>query len=138
MTDTDLTLRPIGTVESPIKHPGDAPLQGDEAGTECWIRLDPGFEPAAADLRPGDQVVVLTWLHAARRDVLSVHPRGDTSRPLTGVFSTRSQHRPNPVGLHEVRVVEAHPDRLLVHGLEAIDGTPVVDIKASLEPRGQR
>ena len=89
-------------------------------------------------VRPGGRVVVLTWLHLADRTVLAVHPRGDASRPLTGVFSTRSQDRPNPVGLHEVEIVDVEPDRLRVRGLEAVDGTPVIDIKPVLEPRGAR
>ena len=98
----------------------------------------PSAHRAAADLRPGDRIIVLTWLHEADRDVLAVHPRGDTSRPVTGVFSTRSEHRPNPIGLHEVEVIATEPGRLLVRGLEAIDGTPVVDMKPVLGPKGQR
>ena len=138
MSDSDFVIHPIGVVSSSIKHPDDAPCQGDEFDDECWILIDPEVRPAAQDLKPGAQVVVLTWLHAARRDVLTVHPRGDQQRPLTGVFSTRSQHRPNPLGLHEVVILATRSDALRVRGLEAIDGTPVVDIKPVLEPRGRR
>jgi tRNA-Thr(GGU) m(6)t(6)A37 methyltransferase TsaA len=138
MTLDSFDLRPIGVVVSGIKDPGDAPLQGDESDIESAIDLHEFARPAAADLRPGDRVVILTWLHLGDRDVLAVHPRGDLNRPLTGVFSTRSQDRPNPIGLHEVEIVALEPDRLRVRGLEAIDGTPVVDIKPVLEPRGAR
>jgi tRNA-Thr(GGU) m(6)t(6)A37 methyltransferase TsaA len=134
----DLVVHPVGHVESPIKQPAEAPLQGDESEVEAWIHLEGSVQPAAADLRPGDRVIVLTWLHAARRDVLAVHPRGDERRPLTGVFSTRSEHRPNPIGLHEVAVVSVERGRLLVRGLEAVDGTPVADIKPVLEPVHRR
>lgn len=138
MTGGDLVVHPVGHVESPIRQPAEAPLQGDESEVEAWIQLEGPVQPAAADLRPGDRVIVLTWLHAARRDVLAVHPRGDERRPLTGVFSTRSEHRPNPIGLHEVEVVSVDRGRLLVRGLEAIDGTPVADIKPVLEPVHRR
>ncbi len=131
-------IHPVGVVESPIKDPSDAPLQGDESDIVSVIRIYEFAKPAAADLRPGARVVVLTWLHLGDRDVLAVHPRGDLSRPLTGVFSTRSQDRPNPVGLHEVEIIAVESDRLQVRGLEAIDGTPVIDIKPVLEPKGAR
>jgi tRNA-Thr(GGU) m(6)t(6)A37 methyltransferase TsaA len=128
----EYVVRPVGHVESPIKQPADAPRQGDEGAVDAWIVLAPSVRLAAADLSPGDRVIVLTWLHLADRDVLAVHPRDDRTRPLTGVFSTRSQDRPNPVGLHEVEILAVQSDRLLVRGLEAIDGTPVVDIKPVL------
>jgi tRNA-Thr(GGU) m(6)t(6)A37 methyltransferase TsaA len=134
----DLVIRPVGVVESSTKHPRDAPLQGDESDIECAIRLYPTIRRAAADLRAATRVVVITWLHAAGRDSLAVHPRDDPSRPLTGVFSTRSEHRPNPIGLHEVEIVRIAPNRLVVRGLEAIDGTPVIDIKPPLEPPDRR
>ena len=132
------TLRPVGYVASAIKDRKDAPLQGDEADNMSWIELTADAMPAAADLRPGDRVIVLSWLHLAARDVQTVHPRGDRSRPLTGVFSTRSEHRPNPIGLHEVEILEVDERRIRVRGLEAIDGTPVVDIKPVLGERGDR
>lgn len=134
----DLVLHPIGVVDSPIKHPKDAPLQGDESGGESWIRLERHALRGATELTVGDTILVLTWLHAASRDVIAVHPRADPTRPLTGVFSTRSEHRPNPIGLHEVTILRAQPDRILVGGLEAINGTPVVDIKPLLGPKGSR
>ncbi len=138
MAASTFVLHPVGYVESPIKHPAEAPLQGDESELEAWIHLTEPAQPAGADLRPGDRVIVLTWLHAARRDVLTVHPRDDHTRPTTGVFSTRSAHRPNPIGLHEVEVLSVEHGRLLVRGLEAIDGTPVADVKPVLEPVDRR
>jgi tRNA-Thr(GGU) m(6)t(6)A37 methyltransferase TsaA len=138
MSANDFVIHPIGVVTSPIKHPQDAPNQGDESDIECWIHFHHEARPAAQDLRPDDHLIVLTWLHAARRDLLVVHPRGDQDRPLTGVFSTRAPHRPNPIGLHEITVVDKKADAVLVRGLEAIDGTPVVDLKPVLEPQGLR
>jgi tRNA-Thr(GGU) m(6)t(6)A37 methyltransferase TsaA len=126
------TVRPIGTVHSPISDPADAPRQGDEGAPDAWISFAPGLDEAARDLRPGDDVLVLTWLHLADREVLAVHPRDDASRPLTGVFSTRSSDRPNPIGLHRVRILDIDDQRIQVGALEAVDGTPVVDIKPVL------
>jgi len=100
--------------------------------------FDADVREALDGLSPGDDIVVITWLHLADRTVLQVHPRGDQSRPIRGVFSTRSQHRPNPLGLHTVRVLDIDDLRIHVRGLEAIDGTPIVDIKSTLEPRGRR
>ncbi|HET8959885.1 tRNA (N6-threonylcarbamoyladenosine(37)-N6)-methyltransferase TrmO [Nocardioides sp.] len=131
-------LRRIGTVHSPLTDPSQAPRQGDEGAPDAWISLDPELAEAARDLRPEDAVLVLTWLHRADRSVLSVHPRGDGSRPLTGVFSTRSPDRPNPIGLHRVRITAIREGRLDVSGLEAIDGTPVLDIKPVLGPTDER
>jgi tRNA-Thr(GGU) m(6)t(6)A37 methyltransferase TsaA len=125
-------LRPIGRVRSPLRDAASAPKQGDEGAPDAWIEFDPAVEPALADLEPGDELMVLTWLHEADRTVLRVHPRGDPANPETGVFSTRSPHRPNPIGLHPVRVAERDGLRLRVHDLEAIDGTPVVDVKPVL------
>jgi tRNA-Thr(GGU) m(6)t(6)A37 methyltransferase TsaA len=122
-------LRPIGTVHSPLTDLAEAPRQGDEGAPGAWISIDPEFAEAARDLQPGDDVFVLTWLHRADRSVLSVHPRDDATRPLTGVFATRSSDRPNPIGLHRVRIIAVQDDRIQVSALEAIDGTPVVDIK---------
>jgi tRNA-Thr(GGU) m(6)t(6)A37 methyltransferase TsaA len=134
----DYALRPIGFVESPLTEPEAAPRQGDEGAPDCWLVLNPDVREALDGLRVGDEVVVITWLHQADREVLQVHPRGDTSRPVRGVFATRSQHRPNPLGLHEVTILAIDDRRIHVRGLEAIDGTPVVDIKSALEPRGRR
>ena len=125
-------LRPIGWVESPV-----AARQGDEGTPNCWLVLDADVRPAIDGLKPDDDIVALTWLHLADRTVLRVHPRGDTSRPMRGVFATRSQHRPNPLGIHQVTVRAIDDLRIQVRGLEAIDRT-IIDIKPALEPRGQR
>jgi tRNA-Thr(GGU) m(6)t(6)A37 methyltransferase TsaA len=119
-------------VSSPLVDPADAPRQGDEGAPECWLVFRDEVQPALADLRPGTEVLVLTWLDRADRDVLVVHPRGDTTRPPEGVFSTRSPHRPNPIGLHRVHIVERDGPRLRVRDLEALDGTPVLDLKPVL------
>lgn len=131
--DPDLELRPIGVVRSPLEGIADAPLQGSEGAPAAVIEIFPAFADAAAGLAAGDQVELLTWLHLGRRDVLQVHPRGDRRRPLAGVFATRSPDRPNPIGLHRVRIVAVESaTRLRVDPLEAVDGTPVVDIKPVL------
>ncbi|MFG1934427.1 tRNA (N6-threonylcarbamoyladenosine(37)-N6)-methyltransferase TrmO [Mycobacterium sp. NPDC048908] len=131
-------LVPIGKVESPVADPAAATRQGDEGAPDCWLVLDPGVRPALDGLQPGDDIVVVTWLHLADRTVLRVHPRGDTSRPVRGVFATRSQHRPNPLGIHDVKILDIDDLRVRVQGMEAVDGTPVVDIKSALGPRGDR
>ena len=107
-------------------------MQGDEGAPEAWLEFTPQFAPGLMGIQAGDDLLVLTWLHLAERDVLQVHPRGDPNRPLTGVFATRSPDRPNPVGLHRVTVLEAAGQKLRVAPLEAIDGTPLVDIKPVL------
>jgi tRNA-Thr(GGU) m(6)t(6)A37 methyltransferase TsaA len=127
MTDRD--LRPIGHVESPLTDPREAPKQGNEGGPGAWLVIEPPLLDALDGIEPGDRVVVLTWLHRARRDVLQVHPRDDARNPLRGVFSTRSADRPNPIGLHEVEVLAIEGGRVLVSPLEAVDGTPVLDVK---------
>jgi tRNA-Thr(GGU) m(6)t(6)A37 methyltransferase TsaA len=127
-----LEVEPIGRVESPLTDPASAPMQGDEGAPDAWLVFDPAVLEALRGVRPGDEVIVLTWLDRARRDVLSVHPRGDTSRPQQGVFSTRSQHRPNPIGLHPVEIVSIEGSRVRVRNLEALDGTPIVDVKPVL------
>jgi len=131
------SLRAIGRVASTLTDRGAAPRQADEGAPDAWIVLDDDVAPAAADIRPGDELVVVTWLHEADRDVLVTHPRDDTTRPPTGVFSTRSPDRPNPLGLHTTRVLEVDGVRLHVDALEALDGTPVVDLKPVLHPRTQ-
>ncbi|WP_218003237.1 tRNA (N6-threonylcarbamoyladenosine(37)-N6)-methyltransferase TrmO [Nocardia concava] len=125
-------VRPIGRVRSPLTDRTGAPRQPDEDAPPADILLAPEYAPAAADLAPGMRVILLTWLHAGRRDTLAVHPRGDRTRPPTGVFATRSPDRPNPIGLHEVTLTAATPTTLTVAGLEAIDGTPILDIKPVL------
>jgi tRNA-Thr(GGU) m(6)t(6)A37 methyltransferase TsaA len=134
----DLVLRPIGLVESPLTDLAAAPCQGDEGAPECWLVFDPDVRAALDGLRPGDDIVVITWLHLADRDVRQVHPRGDPDRPLQGVFTTRSPDRPNPLGMHVVKILEVDALRIRVRDLEAVDQTPIVDIKPVLEPRGQR
>jgi tRNA-Thr(GGU) m(6)t(6)A37 methyltransferase TsaA len=130
-------LRAIGTVQSSLSDPALAPRQGDEGGPEAVLVIDADLAEAARDLGPGDELFVLTWLHLGRRDVLRVHPRDDPNNPIKGVFSTRSQDRPNPIGLHRVTVVEIDGTRIRVRDLEAIDGTPVVDVKPVLRPDGR-
>ena len=125
-------LEPIGRVESSLKDPALAPKQGDEGAPQAWLVFEPTVVEALEGIRAGDEVLVLTWLDRASRDVLRVHPRGDQSRAQQGVFSTRSQHRPNPIGLHRVEVASIKGNRVLVHGLEAVDGTPIVDVKPVL------
>jgi tRNA-Thr(GGU) m(6)t(6)A37 methyltransferase TsaA len=128
----DFELRPIGTVESPLTDPASAPKQGDEGAPQAMIVFARAVLPALDGIKPGDEILVLTWLHLAGRDVLRVHPRGETSRPQQGVFSTRSPGRPNPIGLHRVEVVSIAGDRVCVRELEAVDGTPVIDVKPVL------
>jgi tRNA-Thr(GGU) m(6)t(6)A37 methyltransferase TsaA len=127
-----MQLRPIGRVESPLTDPASAPNQGDEGAPDAWLVFEPDVLEALEGVRAGDDVIVLTWLDRARRDVLRVHPRGDTSRPQQGVFNTRSPHRPNPIGLHRVEVLSIDGARVRVRGLEAVDGTPLVDVKPVL------
>ena len=131
-------LSSIGHVESPLVDVAAAPMQGDEGAPEAWLVFDARFEPALSDMHEHDEMIVLTWLHRARRDVLAVHPRDDLSRPLTGVFSTRSPDRPNPIGLHRVTIEEIDGTRMRVSNLEAIDGTPIVDVKPVLAPHQDR
>jgi len=125
-------VRPIGHVESSLVDREAAPKQGFEGGPEAWLVFHPDVAEGIRDLAPGADVLVLTWLHQARRDVLAVHPRDDPRNPETGVFSTRSADRPNPIGLHQVRVVAVDGLRVLVRDLEAVDGTPIVDVKPVL------
>lgn len=125
-------LRPVGRVRSPLRARRDAPRQGSEGAPDAWLELDPALAPALGGIAAGDALVIVTWLHEAERDVLVVHPRDDPAAPLTGVFATRSPDRPNPLGLHRVTVREVAGTRLRVGPLEAIDGTPVVDVKAAL------
>jgi tRNA-Thr(GGU) m(6)t(6)A37 methyltransferase TsaA len=132
VTPRRFELTPIGRVESPLTDLDSAPKQGDEGAPEALLVFEPAVVDALDGIRAGDEVIVITWLHRARRDVLRVHPRGDTSRAEQGVFSTRSPHRPNPIGLHRVEVTSIDGGRVRVRNLEAIDGTPVVDVKPVL------
>jgi tRNA-Thr(GGU) m(6)t(6)A37 methyltransferase TsaA len=125
---------PIGTVESPLVDRAQAPRQGDEGAPDAWLVFNPDVADGLRDLHVGDDILLLTWLDRARRDVLTIRPRGDESRPLTGVFSTRAPDRPNPIGLHRVQIVALDGLRIRVKDLEALDGTPIVDLKPVLTP----
>jgi len=138
LTDPTYELRPIGRVQSPLTDRAAAPKQGDEGAPRARVVFLPEFREAASGLREGDEVLVLTWLHLGRRDVLSVHPRGDAKRPLTGVLATRSPDRPNPIGLHAVAIEAVKEDAITVRDLEAIDGTLVLDVKPVLGKRSER
>ena len=132
MNQPRFELTPIGWVESALIDPASAPKQGDEGAPDAWLAFEPAVLEGLDGIRPGAEVLVLTWLDRARRDVLRVHPRGDVSRPERGVFSTRSPHRPNPIGLHRVQVTAVDGGRVRVRNLEAVDGTPIVDVKSVL------
>jgi tRNA-Thr(GGU) m(6)t(6)A37 methyltransferase TsaA len=125
-------LRPIGRIESPLRDLSDAPLQAHEGAPAAWLVFDDALAEALKDLGPGDEALLLTWLDRADREVLSVHPRSDPNNPITGVFSTRSPDRPNPIGLHRVTITAREGNRLQVQALEALDGTPIIDVKAVL------
>ena len=132
MDDEPITVHPIGRVVSPIRDVGGAPRQPDEGAPPAVLELDEDVLSAVDGLRVGDRVVVLTWLHQARRDVRTTRPRDDPRAPLTGVFATRAPDRPNPIGLHDVEVTAVDGRRIGVDGLEAIDGTPILDLKPAL------
>ena len=129
----DLTLKVIGHVESPLTDPKLAPKQGNEGSPDAWLVFRPFVREALRDLEEGEEVIVLTWLDRADRSVVEVHPRDDASQPLKGVFSTRSADRPNPIGLHRVRIVSIVDGlRFLVRNLEAVNTTPILDVKPVL------
>jgi tRNA-Thr(GGU) m(6)t(6)A37 methyltransferase TsaA len=132
VTPLRFELRPVGRVESPLTDRASAPKQGDEGAPDAWLVFDPEAHAALDGLRAGDEVLVLTWLHLADREVLRVHPRDDLARPEQGVFTTRSSDRPNPIGLHRVTVLAVEGARVHVRPLEAVDGTPVLDLKPVL------
>lgn len=125
-------LRPVGVVESSLRELRDVPRQGDEGAPEAWLVLDPSLQAATDGLHAGDRVLVLTWFHHADRSVLRTRPRNDPDRPEQGVFTTRSPDRPNPIGLHEVTVVTVDGPRVRVDRMDALHGTPVLDIKPIL------
>lgn len=133
-----MELVTIATVESSLKDRASAPKQGDEGGPDAWLNFDPTLAAGLDGIAVGDQVLVLTWFDRAERDVLRVHPRSDTSRPEQGVFGTRSPDRPNPIGLHRVTVLAIDGPRMQVSDMDALDGTPVVDVKPVLERIGER
>jgi tRNA-Thr(GGU) m(6)t(6)A37 methyltransferase TsaA len=126
-------VTPIGRVESSLLDPSSAPKQGDEGAPDAWLIVDAKFREGLADLRTGDEILVLTWLDRARRDLLVVHPRDNPANPLRGVFATRSADRPNPLGLHRVQILAIQGTRLRVRNLEALDGTPLLDLKPVLD-----
>jgi tRNA-Thr(GGU) m(6)t(6)A37 methyltransferase TsaA len=132
VTEGSYEVMTIGKVESLLTDLDSAPKQGDEGAPDALLVFEPGVLDALEGIRPGDGVIVLTWLHRARRDVLRVHPRGDPSRAQQGVFNTRSPHRPNPVGLHAVEILSIDGGNVRVSKLEALDGTPIVDVKPVL------
>ena len=127
-----MRLRPIGRIESTLKERKGAPRQGPEGAPDAWLEIEEWAAEALDGIGAGDEIIVVTWLHQGRRDVLRVHPRGDPRNPIAGVFATRSPDRPNPLGLHPVVVREIAGRRLRIGPIEAIDGTPVVDIKPVL------
>ncbi len=132
MPENDYVLYPIGFLQSPLKELKEAPMQGREGAPDAWLEVNVPVAEGLGGLAVGDKIIIITWLHKAQRDILKVHPRGDETTPLTGVFATRSPDRPNPLGLHRVTVLEIAGARLKVGPIEAIDGTPVVDIKPVL------
>ena len=127
-----IELKPVGRVESQLTDKADAPTQGDEGAPDAWLVFERDVLAALEGIRPGDRLIVLTWLDRAQRDVLRVHPRDDTANPKQGVFKTRSPDRPNPIGLHEVEVLAIEGERVHVRPLEALDGTPIMDVKPVL------
>ena len=132
MPEDSLTFNPIGVVHSALTTREAAPKQGYEGAPEAWVEILPAFTEGIEGIAAGDEIILITWFHLARRDKLQVHPRRDHSRPLTGVFGTRSPDRPNPLGLHRVTVLEISGNRIRVRPLEAIAGTPLIDIKPVL------
>ena len=132
MSEESIGLTPVGWVESSLQDLAEAPKQGDEGAPDAWLAMREDVLDALNGVEVGDELLVLTWLDRARRDVLKVHPRSDASRPPQGVFATRSPDRPNPIGLHRVEVAEVDGNRLRVRPLEALDGTPILDLKPVL------
>ncbi|TYB48263.1 tRNA (N6-threonylcarbamoyladenosine(37)-N6)-methyltransferase TrmO [Actinomadura chibensis] len=131
---SDYTLRPVGRVVSVLTDREQAPRQPDEGAPDAWLVFDDQYAPALDGLTPGTDALLFTWLDRADRDTLAVHPRGEASRPVTGVFATRSPDRPNPIGLHTVHVLAVTGSRVHVQNLEALDATPILDIKPILTP----
>ncbi len=129
------SIWPIGVIRSEIKHKEDAPLFYTEGASNAFLEMIPAFKDGLHRMEVGDEIIIITWLHLASRETLQVHPRGNISNPLTGVFSTRSPDRPNPLGLHRVKVLEINSDGLRIGPIEAIDGTPVIDIKQVMQTK---
>jgi tRNA-Thr(GGU) m(6)t(6)A37 methyltransferase TsaA len=135
---TGYQVVPIGWVESPLADRAQAPRQGDEGAPDAWLVFEPAVSEGIRDLTVGAEIIVLTWLDRAERDVLVTRPRDDPARPPTGVFSTRSPDRPNPIGLHRVQVIAIQGLRILVRPLEALDKTPIIDVKPVLDKADER
>ncbi len=130
MKNNQYLIRPVGIVHSSLRSSEGCPKQGWEGGPDAWLEIYPAFTDALEGISVGSEVLILTWLHRGRRDLLKVHPRGNPNEPLRGIFATRSPDRPNPIGLHRVEVLEIHEsNRIRVGPLEALDGTPLIDIK---------
>jgi tRNA-Thr(GGU) m(6)t(6)A37 methyltransferase TsaA len=129
MSQPSYDVVPIGRVESPLTDKAAAPNQGREGSPEAWLVFEPAILEGLDGIAAGDEVILLTWLDRADRDVLRVHPRDDVNNPMRGVFGTRSADRPNPIGLHPIQIVEIDGNRVRVRDLEALDGTPIVDVK---------
>ena len=139
MKDAQYWLWPVGIVRSSLRSREDSPKQGYEGAPDAWLEIYPAFTDALNGIAVGSDILILTWLHEGRRDLLRVHPRGNPDQPLRGVFATRSPDRPNPIGLHRAEVLEIQePDRIRVRPLEALDGTPVIDIKPVLPESEER
>ena len=138
MSDQRYEVVPIGRVESPLLERADAPRQGDEGAPPAWLVFQPDVAEGIRNLQVGDQVIVLTWFDRASRNVLTTRPRDDPDRPLSGVFSTRSPDRPNPIGLHRVEILAVDGLRIHVSALEALDATPILDVKPVLDPGAER
>ena len=134
MPATDTILRPVGVIRSPLKARKDAPRQGNAGAPDAWIIINPAVSPGLKGLAVGSEIIVITWLHQADRGTLQVYPRRDLTKPIKGVFATRSPDRPNPLGLHPVTILEIDDNNIKVGPIEAIDGTPVVDIKPAPRP----
>jgi tRNA-Thr(GGU) m(6)t(6)A37 methyltransferase TsaA len=132
MTKTSYTIETIGVIRSELASRETAPHQGYASAPDAWLEVNPAFAQGLEGTLEGDEIILITWFHKANRDILKLHPRGEKNMPLTGVFATRSPDRPNPIGLHRVTVLEVAGNRLKVGPLEAINGTPVVDIKPVL------
>lgn len=132
MVETSYMIKPIGVIRSELSSREASPRQGYEGAPEAWLEVDSTVAEGLEGIAAGVEIIVITWFHQSHRDVLKVHPRGDKNKPLTGVFATRSPNRPNPLGLHRVTVLETDGNRLRINQIEAIDGTPVVDIKPVL------